>query len=204
MDIKATGIGKKFGKTWIFKDLSLSIPSGGRQVITGPNGSGKSTFLQILSGFLIADKGTVEYVTSGETILPEKISSHCSLAAPYLELIEELTLTEHILFHQKFRSIRKGLTTEKLVALSGLSKSQDKPIRVYSSGMKQRVRLLLAICTESSLLLLDEPTSNLDKAAVRWYQDLLQNYGGDRTIIVSSNHQEQDYPGFQDFFDLSL
>jgi ABC-type multidrug transport system ATPase subunit len=204
MNIALSGVGKKFGRTWIFKDINLDIPSGTCQVITGPNGSGKSTLLQIISGFLISDAGKIDYAVANDNVAIEKVAALCSIAAPYLELVEELTLKEHFDFHQKFRKLQNGLTTESLIALSGLERSRDKQIKVFSSGMRQRVRLLLAICSESSLLLLDEPTSNLDRNAVQWYHDLLGKYGGSRTIVVSSNHQEHDYPGFNKFFDLAL
>lgn len=204
MEVSLNNVGKKFGKTWIFRNIELTLPASSRTVIQGPNGSGKSTLLQIVSGFLIADEGDITFSSSEKPVAVEKIGTHVSIAAPYLEVIDELTLKELLEFHLRFRTFLKGISVNDVIDLSGLKTSADKPVRFYSSGMKQRVRLVLAIFTDSRLLLLDEPTSNLDRKATEWYKELLLNHAGDRTVVVSSNHQEQDYPGFSRFFDLSL
>ncbi len=204
MKVTLEQVGKKFGKTWIFRKIDLTLTQGSRSVIQGPNGSGKSTLLQIISGFLINDEGTMKYTKTGNLIPVEQVPAQITIAAPYLEVIEELTLKELLTLHTRFRMLLPGISINDAITMSGLERSAGKPIRHYSSGMKQRVRLLLAICTQSDMLLLDEPTSNLDKNAINWYQELLLKHAGHRTIVVSSNHQEQDYPGFTSFFDLTI
>jgi ABC-type multidrug transport system ATPase subunit len=124
----------------------------------------------------------------------EDIFSHLSFAAPYLELFEEFTLTESIEFQAQFKPFSNNLSTKQIVELTQLEKSQDKQIKYYSSGMKQRVRLALAVLADTPLLLLDEPTSNLDKKAIDWYQKLVDDFSKDRLIIVASNQQEYEYP----------
>lgn len=203
MEITLNGIGKKFGKNWIFRNIDFTLPSQHKLVITGSNGSGKSTLLQIIAGYLIPDSGAITFSGSEKKPIPvEEIGTRLSIAAPYLELVEEFTLIELLNFHLIYRQFKSGFSVNDVIKISGLEKAASKQIRHYSSGMKQRVRLTIAILTESELLLLDEPSSNLDSAAVSWYQELLQEHGSGRSIIVSSNHQHQEYPGFTQFFEM--
>ena len=116
-----------------------------------------------------------------------------SFAAPYLELIEEYTLNELLRFHFALRKPLDGLDVSDILDISGLDHAKDKYIRHYSSGMKQRLRLSLALLTDSRLLLLDEPLSNLDAGAADWYRALIDQYGAERTILVGSNHQQAEY-----------
>jgi ABC-type multidrug transport system ATPase subunit len=115
-----------------------------------------------------------------------------SFAAPYLDLVEEFSLQETIDFHFKFKTFYPGLSAAGLLDILGLSKSQDKALKYFSSGMKQRTKLALACCTNSPLLLLDEPTSNLDKQGIGWYHDLIRDFTADKLVLVGSN-QENEY-----------
>ena len=124
----------------------------------------------------------------------ENIFTKLSYCAPYLDLFEEFTLIESIEFQEKFKPFQTGLDLKKIIELTELEKSKDKQLKYYSSGMKQRVRLALAVLADTPLLLLDEPTSNLDKKAIDWYQKLVTDYSKNRLIIVASNQQEYEYP----------
>ncbi len=104
-----------------------------------------------------------------------------------MELIEEFSLSEAIHFHLQFKPLANGLSSAKLIEILGLQKSSSKQIRFFSSGMKQRLRLALAICSESDILLLDEPGSNLDAQGMDWYHSLIAEFGSSRLIIVASN-----------------
>jgi ABC-type multidrug transport system ATPase subunit len=185
--------GKQFNREWIFRNVTLSIESGSRTVVLGPNGSGKSTFLQILSGAMMPGEGGMQWFINGNSIPSDLIFQQVALAAPYLELPEELTLKELIRFHFSFKGMMDELNESTIIGHSGLEKATMKPIRYYSSGMKQRVRLLLAICSDTPLLILDEPCSNLDKSGIRWYADLVSRFAGGKTIVVGSNHTENEY-----------
>ncbi len=196
MDIVLDNIGKRFRFDWVFRQLSYTFQSGHRYAILGPNGSGKSTLMKVLSGHLTPSKGKVQFLQAQKTINPDRVYQEVSYAAPYIELIEEFTLLESIRFHQQFKPLLEGLSAEDLVALLGFEKSKLKEVRFFSSGMKQRLKLVLAICSDSSLLLLDEPTTNLDSQGMDWYRELVERFMGDRTIIVASN-VEGDY-GFCD------
>jgi ABC-type multidrug transport system ATPase subunit len=126
------------------------------------------------------------------TIDQEKVFLHLSMAAPYLELIEEFTLTELIDFHFRFKKYRKGFNRKGIIELLGLKNSEFKAIKYFSSGMKQRVKLALAFCSDTAILLLDEPASNLDQQGLDWYLSLASTLSSDRLLLICSN-QEQEY-----------
>ncbi len=187
MEIILKNIGKRYRREWIFKGVDLNIRSGQRYALIGPNGSGKSTFIAVLSGFLSPSKGKIEFSLSGKKIDSDTLYRSVNIAAPYIDLIEEMTLTEAIDFHQKFKALPLGWSTRTFIEECQLQKSKNKQIRHFSSGMKQRVKLALAICSDTPLLLLDEPTTNLDEAGAAWYQALLRTHLNNRTLFVASN-----------------
>ncbi|MDO9184643.1 MAG: ATP-binding cassette domain-containing protein [Bacteroidia bacterium] len=194
MQIKLNNVGKRYNYEWIFRKVNYEFTSDNNYVILGGNGSGKSTLLQVITGNLMQSEGELNYTISDSKIENENIFKHLSFAAPYLDLFEEFTLAESIEFQAKFKPFYKELDTKKIIELTQLENAKDKQIKVYSSGMKQRVRLALAILSDTPLLLLDEPTSNLDKKAIDWYQNLINNYSKNRLIFVCSNQQEYEYP----------
>ena len=192
MTISLNQAGKRFNYDWIFRRVTLTFSEGQRYAILGPNGSGKSTLLQVISGALQHNEGTVAYSTPEATIAPDAFFRYCAIAAPYLELVEEFTLTEIIRFHQQFKNFLPGITPAMAMQLVGLEKAANKQLRNFSSGMKQRIKLALAILSDVPVLLLDEPCTNLDAPGIAVYQQLIKEYGGNRLIIVSSN-DEQEY-----------
>ena len=192
MKITLTETGKKFNTEWIFRNVNYTFEDHTAYAILGRNGSGKSTLLQVIAGSIHPNAGKVEYLVSGKDVVPEKIFSHLAIVAPYQELIEDFTLGEMLDFHFDFKSIIRGQTNPGIIDLLGFPKSGKNPIRQFSSGMKQRVKLALAILSDVPLLLLDEPTMNLDAAGVEWYLKLLHEFAGNRTIIVCSNVQQQE------------
>jgi ABC-type multidrug transport system ATPase subunit len=203
MEITLVQLSKRFNYTWLFRDLSYSFAPGSRTVVLGSNGSGKSTLLQIIAGYATVSEGSISWKVNNETIAADKVYQHISLATPYLELIEDFTLREHIEFHFKLKPVCRGLSTKELLQFSGLADKADTRIAYFSSGMKQRVRLLLAILSDTPLLLLDEPTSNLDKKAIAWYQELVEQFASQRTIVVCSNSVADEYVFCTEHIDLS-
>lgn len=192
MIITLQNIGRRFNRDWIFKGVDYTFTSGESYAILGPNGSGKSTLLQVLNGSLSPSSGKIEFVNDGKPVEIETVFTHLSLAAPYLELIEEFTMSEMIDFHFKFKSFKPGMDKAQLIDLLNLPKSANKLIKYFSSGMKQRLKLALAFCADTPLLMLDEPTSNLDTQGVNWYLSLVQQFAAGRLTIVCSN-QEHEY-----------
>lgn len=193
IDIKVTNAGKKFGREWIFRNVSLEITRGEKIVILGLNGSGKSTLLQALTGYLTLNEGELIYLNNQQKIDDEQQYTLISLASPYLELIEDFTLQEQIEHVSIYKSFINHLTTEQIIELSGLSAHKNKYIRLFSSGMKQRLKLTLAILADAPILFLDEPTTNLDATVINWYKSLISNFGINKTIIVCSNSIKDEY-----------
>ncbi|WP_306642019.1 ABC transporter ATP-binding protein [Sanyastnella coralliicola] len=191
MQVQLHDLGRRFGREWIFRHIEQEIPSGSHVLIIGHNGSGKSTLLQAISGFLSPTEGHVFYSAEGEKI--EEIAHHTSMATPYLDVFQDLTLEEAIDFHCRFRNLRNGMSQEELVEVCRFGKDRKKSVKNFSSGMRQRLRLGLAIYTDSSLLFLDEPSSNLDKENIEWYRQQLASQAEGRTIFISSNSQKEEY-----------
>jgi ABC-type multidrug transport system ATPase subunit len=186
-------IGKRFGREWIFRGIHHIFEKNSATVILGANGSGKSTLLQIIAGNLMLGEGTVRYELDGKEIPQDKVYGGISYASPYLELMEDFTLEESILFQSKFRKWRGGMNNADVLQLSGLAAQKDKQLRNFSSGMKMRTKLTLAVLSDSSLLLLDEPCSNLDHASCEWYNELVSKNASGRTIVVCSNEVKEEY-----------
>ena len=192
MQIHLTAAAKRFNKEWIFSNLDFSFTTGQHYALIGNNGSGKSTLLQIIAGYIGLTKGQINWVDAdGKAIDSTKIYQHISIASPYLELVEELTALEQIAFHQQFKSIHPALKPIEIVEKIGLHKAAEKQIRNFSSGMKQRLKLALAIFDQSPILLLDEPCSNLDQEGIQTYHHLMQTYAMHKLVIVASNDSQE-------------
>lgn len=203
MSIILQDLGRRYNREWIFRHINCTFLYGKKYAILGPNGSGKSTFLKVISGSLSPSEGQIAYRSALATdISNDAIYPYLSIAAPYVELIEELTLKEMLDFHFKFKSYLKGFDAAAVVDFLQLDKAIDKEIRFFSSGMKQRLKLALACCSDSSIVLLDEPTSNLDVAGERWYLSLLERtIGPDRLLFIGSN-QEKEYAFCEETLDM--
>lgn len=192
MKIQLENIGKKFNTEWIFRNVNFSFEEQSASAILGRNGSGKSTLLQVIAGNLHPTAGQVIYTSNGNKVSSDDIFQHLTLVAPYMELIEDFTLSEMLAFHFSFKSYLPGYDQHVISELLGFSSVKHKQIRQFSSGMKQRVKLVLAILSDVPLILLDEPTMNLDKSGIDWYLELIRKFSGNRTVIICSNlHQTE-------------
>jgi ABC-type multidrug transport system ATPase subunit len=204
MNLKITlqNIGRRFNREWIFKGVDYTFQTGNAYAILGPNGSGKSTLLQVLTGSLAPSAGTLSYTKNNALIEVELAYAELSLAAPYLELIEDFTLDEMVDFHFQFKNYSPGLDKAQVIDLLGLQPSRNKLLKYFSSGMKQRTKLALAFCTDTAMLMLDEPTSNLDTQGVDWYLGLAETYAANRLTIVCSN-QAHEYAFCRELLNIS-
>ena len=193
MRISLSDVGKRFNREWIFKNFSYTFNSDQSYAIVGPNGSGKSTLLQVIGGAIALSTGNILYHPSNNDgnassgINHDDVFRHIAITAPYLEVIEEMTVTEFLNFHQEFKPLMQGMSIDKIISTIGLQNAAHKQIRYYSSGMKQRVKLAQAFFSDTPCLLLDEPCTNLDHEGVELYHELIRNYAKDRLVIVSSN-----------------
>lgn len=192
-------LGKRFNRHWIFRHVNYTFYSGKAYAITGANGSGKSTLLQVLSGAVTLSEGKVEISVGSEQlaenswkrIAPENHHQNLTVSAPYLEVIEEMTLAEFLEFHFQFKPKLSGFTIPQIMEYVQLKSAAHKQIRHYSSGMKQRVKLAQAIFSDVPIVLLDEPLTNLDIKGEALYNDLIENFCKHRITIVCSNAEAE-------------
>jgi ABC-type multidrug transport system ATPase subunit len=216
MTISLSDVSKRFNRDWIFRNFNYTFSSEHSYAITGPNGSGKSTLLQVIGGAIAMSEGEIEYRVGsrkgvgsresgvgspevevgeaggknpgGSVIVPADLAyQYISLAAPYLEVIEEMTAIEFLDFHRKFKPLLSGCTVLQILSTIGLEKAARKQIRFYSSGMKQRIKLAQAIFSDTPCILLDEPCTNLDSEGIELYRRMIDGYCKGRLVIVSSN-----------------
>lgn len=202
MKISIEGLGKKFGSRWIFRNIDMELTSPNRYALVGHNGAGKSTFLNVITSKIPTTKGTIKYEKQGKTISTDHIYRSMSVATTSMQLIEEFTLLEHITFHLKFRKVYNDISALDIIKLLELKSEKGKLISNFSSGMKQRVKIGLAILTISDILILDEPGSNLDVKSKEWYQKMMSEYMQERLVIVASN-EESDYSMCNERIDIS-
>ena len=187
MKIVLENVGKRFGKDWVLRRLNYQFESGTAYALRGPNGSGKSTLMRILCGHLTPSRGKISFTTGGREIPVTTIYQECTLAGPYIDLIEEFTLEEAIDFHFRFKALQPELKRAELPELFELAAARGRYLHEFSSGMRRRLQLGLAICSQSRILLLDEPSVTLDEAGVRWFLALAERFRRDRLVVVASN-----------------
>lgn len=197
MQIELIKIGKRFNRNWIFKDVDFTFKSGSKTVIKGANGSGKSTLLKIISTAEIPSAGELSFTKNNQSIALTNVYSSLTFIGPYVDLPSEFTLSEICAFHLKFKHFLNGLSVDNFTELVQLGAAKNKRYKNFSSGMKQRLKLGLAICSNSSLLLLDEPCSNLDADGRELYKRLLNDFTNDRTVIIASNNDKDEINGIQ-------
>lgn len=193
MKIVTENLGKRFNREWIFRKLDFTFDQSNYYAIVGPNGSGKSTLLQVLWGQLPPSMGSINYFDHNKNVPIEEVYEKIVIATPYMELVEEFTLEEMIAFHFKFKSVLKNYSNDELIAIMELGHARKKQISNFSSGMRQRLKLGLAFYSDTPSLFLDEPTTNLDKKSIEWYQEHLRKTAASRLVIIASN-VNHEYP----------
>lgn len=187
LTIELRGIGKRFARHWIIQDFDASLQSGTVTGIRGRNGSGKSTLLRLLCGQLTPSRGKLSFNLKGKEVPVSQIYQHVSWTGPYLEIIEELTITEFLRFHFTLKPLLPGMDLAGIPALLELDHVRNRKLSDCSSGMRQRVLLGSALFADTPLLLLDEPTVTLDTEAVSWFHTQLAACAADRLVVIASN-----------------
>lgn len=192
MKITLDGIGKRFNnREWIIRDFNYIFEPNQSYAITGSNGSGKSTLAKMIAGILPPTIGQPQYENGGKPLDVENVYQHLTYAAPYLDLVEEFTLYEMLRFHFKFKKIATGYQINDLIERMYLEKSRNKHVGDFSSGMKQRLKLGLALFSQASVTILDEPTSNMDERGMEWYAVQIKEVMNRRILIVASNQASE-------------
>ncbi|MEM6772242.1 MAG: ABC transporter ATP-binding protein, partial [Bacteroidota bacterium] len=183
-------IGKRFGRHWVLRDLTEELNAGETVGVTGRNGSGKSTLLRILCGQLTPSRGKMTMNVTGQEIPDHQYYQYVSWTGPYLEIVEELTVSEFLDFHFRFKPLRSGITLKQIPDLLELAQARNRKLDECSSGMRQRVLLGSALYADTPLLLLDEPTVTLDRDAVAWFHQQLALNRENRLVVIASNDAE--------------
>jgi ABC-type multidrug transport system ATPase subunit len=191
LHIRLADAGKRYNRDWIFRNLSFELAPGGRLSLTGSNGSGKSTLLQVMAGYQSLSSGSRTYEVAGKPLGEDQLYKYLSIATPYLDLPEAYSLQELLAFHFSLKPKKTDFDLKVWIESAGLQPHLNKKIQHFSSGMKQRVKLLLALGADVPLLLLDEPTTNLDEQGVNWYQSLIETLAGEQSIVVASNQAHE-------------
>jgi ABC-type multidrug transport system ATPase subunit len=194
MKIELHHISKRYINHWVFREVHNVYEGPNQYAILGANGSGKSTLLRMIAGMQSISKGQVTYEINGKTVDPEQIFKYVSYCAPAMEVVEEMTLKEFLDFHFQFKKLLPGWTVTSIIEAMELQRAATQFINEFSSGMKQRVKLAQAFFSDTPILLLDEPCSNLDQKGVNLYQQWLQELAGNRLVIIASN-DEREYTG---------
>lgn len=195
MRIYLQDTGKRFNREWIFRHLHFTFNKGESYAVCGPNGCGKSTLLQTIAGAIVPNEGTVTFSALETDALkaPEKTQSNTNLfrqvsyVAPYLELIEEMTSSEFLSFHNVFKPFSKQFTIPEILEEVGLGNTRKKQIRFFSSGMKQRLKLAQGFYSNVPVILLDEPCTNLDAQGYTLYEKLIEKFSNEKILVIGSN-----------------
>ncbi len=190
MQVEFKDAQRRFGAQMVFDKLNYTFAAGSKTAVLGGNGSGKSTLLKCLYGALGLSAGEVVYNFGNQKLKAQEAVYQISFSGPYFELIEELEAQEFLETYQRFRKLL--INPSDILNQAYLSDSASKKIKQFSSGMKQRLRLSLALFSVSELVILDEPTANLDPKGIAWYQELLKTQLGKRSLVVGSNFSEEE------------
>ena len=189
MKIILNNISKKYNKKYVFKNFSYQFENK-YYSITGSNGSGKTTLLKIILGYITPQNGNVTYYKNNSKIEDDNFGFF-SFASPYQEIIEEFTLNEIIHFHFKFLSPINKMKEKEIINLLEMEEYSNIKISNFSTGMKQKVKLGLALFSECEFTLLDEPCSNLDDNGIIWYHKNVEESLKFKKIIVASNNKNE-------------
>lgn len=190
-EIQLENLSKRFKRHWLFQDLSQRLQLGERWAVLGSNGSGKSTLLKCLCGSMSGTSGNVIWRTDNQPIPVEEWHQYFAYSSPYLELIDEFTLDELLTFHFNLKTLRSDVDLNAWLVQSGLDKHRNKIISRFSSGMMQRLKLILCLASKVDVYFLDEPCSNLDLKGVEWYQEIISTLPEQSLVIIASNSPEE-------------
>jgi heme exporter protein A len=193
MILTASGLKKVFNRRIVFKDISFEAESGQVLSITGPNGSGKSTVSKIICGLLTPTSGEVSLMNDGKKIDRDEIHNHVGFVAPYLELYGEFTALENLQIESSARGLKwkNSDRLHEILELVGLFNRRNDEVRSFSSGMKQRLKYAAALIHDPRVLVLDEPTANLDVAGNDLVFALIEKFRRDKIVVVATNDEKE-------------
>ncbi len=188
--VEAKEVTKTFGRSLIFEGISFYYKEKGIFGVSGPNGSGKSTLVKIIAGLLSPSKGKIIHKNQSKKIVAEKLHNHIGFVSPYLVLYEEFSARENLNYFARIRGVKfEKERVEQLLEHFLLFNRKDDLLKTYSSGMKQRMKFIFALMHNPELLILDEPTSNLDIEGKNSTYEIIKEEGKKNIVIVASNEK---------------
>lgn len=190
IQLRVDKVSKKFNNRKIFENVSFELFGGSSAAITGKNGSGKSTLVKIIAGLLGKSSGIIDFMVDNDTVKQDFIYKHIGFVSPYLNLYDEFTGYENLKICAGIRGIN-GSGIDEVLKRVGLFERRHDLLKIYSSGMKQRLKLAFGILHNPRLLILDEPTSNLDSDGVKIVDDIAAEYESDRILIIATNDEHE-------------
>ena len=190
--IKTEQLGKQYNGHWLFRDLTCTFEPGKPAAVLGPNGSGKSTLLKIIMGLADPTEGKIIITKDQLSVSRDHFRKYYSFAAPYSGLFDELTVKENIIMYARFKPLKENLTPDKVLQASLLESHARSRFHLLSSGMKQRLRLALALFSDTECIFLDEPVSHLDKESVQWFHNLFRENTGGKTVLIATNQHPDE------------
>ena len=191
--IVLTDIGKRFNGRWLFRHLDISWKKGDRVAIVGANGSGKSSLTSIIAGYLTPSEGAVVVKDNNADVDESNHWKSISWTSPSLLLPEQLSYHELFLQVEKLRGFHDNWSLERMEAEIGLEKYRHQPLKSFSSGMRQRVKLILAFALKADILILDEPTSHLDRKGIEWFSKLILESEHDIIFVASNSNEDETF-----------
>jgi ABC-type multidrug transport system ATPase subunit len=201
--IELQNVSRRFNKQWLFKEVNACFKTGDRVAVMGSNGSGKSSLTSIISGYLSPTAGNVIWKSNDVEIPSALWWQDLAWCSPALDLPVLLTIREVLQLNSDMRGFTRNLSVNEIIELSGLKTHQDKSLSQLSSGMRQRIKLLLAFYTDASVLILDEPTAHLDAASILWYQEQL-SLCNCPLVFIASNHDANEIVGCNKKIEITL
>jgi ABC-type multidrug transport system ATPase subunit len=193
---------KNFNNQLVFQNLSLEINANQKIAFVGPNGSGKSTALLCLAGFYQPSKGKVDFINNNSIIEEVQKFSYLSIASPYLELPENFSALEIFNFQSNLKPFLKDISQDFFFNSIKLTRSKNTPVKFFSSGMKQILKLGLAIFADTPMLFLDEPCSNLDENNILIFNEIFKSYALNKTVLIGTNNHPSELALVQSSVDI--
>ena len=184
---------KRFGPRLLFRDLSCTVTGGEVMAVTGANGSGKSTLLRIFAGVMTPGKGKVVLEEEGNMVSTEDRPLRTGFVAPYLNVYDGFSARENLEFIAKTRRMTEEYRRiDEILDFVGLGRRANDRVSTYSSGMKQRVKYAAALLVDPVMLLLDEPSTNLDEVGIAMVKSVIEQQQSRRKIVVLATNSAQE------------
>ena len=190
--VELRDIAKSFNRRAIFDNVTMTVEDGHALCVTGANGSGKSTLLRVICGLLRPTRGVVTITVDDKPYLPAEVRNAFGVVAPDVALYGELTALENMVFFSRVRGLSaRSLDVEGLLARVGLAGRGDDEVHTYSSGMRHRLKYACALLHHPPILLLDEPSTNLDEDGIAIVRQVMVEQKQHGLLIFATNDTQE-------------